>query len=507
MSAIGDYVHLTYTGYVEKQGAKRTPYFDNYGTAFYAKQRRFQNWIQKQNSPIAKTMEKETNKILQLLKRYKSGTVTTSEKQYVEALLSDLWEQLDTKYLTIDKVAAASAGLLQASGFYVGQYTGEKGGKQIIQTEAISNINNQLQKLLNNTLDDVFVHVKNLTQDTLTLKTIEKEIKNTQSNIDNFIAQLQKECKTLNSTDFQQTSQVLNGLFQNLNNTLKNNSTYDNINLEQEINNIAEALNAGLAANQYKGDISEALIAVIGQRLMGVAGSTVEKAIVSGQERSQRGIDTHFFSGDIKWDSALEGKKFKKPFGDFIVSADAVQDKVDVKIELETGRRAYISAKNYNTKTLERGVTNKSASFLTLIQNENDHDFINHYLNLNAVHGNWRSLRASAEQINNLIRQIIVAKLITGYNTITGQNGQTMDEANIFAVFNSDTYTVKYYDMDDVLLSIIKNGRYQDLRIPQYFYNANIKSVSNYEERISRLIKQLNVSVSYTLKEEEYAKK
>lgn len=43
MSAIGDYVHLTYTGYVEKQGAKRTPYFDNYGTAFYAKQRRFQN--------------------------------------------------------------------------------------------------------------------------------------------------------------------------------------------------------------------------------------------------------------------------------------------------------------------------------------------------------------------------------------------------------------------------------------------------------------------------------
>lgn len=509
MSAIGDYVHLTYTGYKNgpNEGSGRPPFFDNYGASFFAKERRFQNWMKKQNSPVAKELEKETNKILSLLKKYKNGSISNKEKEYIDALLVDLWKELDTKYLTIDKYAAASAGLLEARGFIIGKYTGENGSSQTPQKNVINNINKNLQGLLNNTLENIFINAKNLTQDAQVLKDIEKEVKKSKQNIDNFIRNLQTECKTLDVSDFKNTSKILNSMFQNIAQTLKNSNDYNQLNIEEEINGIADALNAGTFANQYKGDISEALIAVIARRMTGIAGSAIEKAVVSGQERSQRGIDTSFFSGDIQWENALEGKRFKQPFGDFIVSADAVQDKVDVKIELSTGRKAYISAKNYSADSLKnRGVTNRSASFLTLIQNENDKDFINHYLNLNSVHGNWQTLRHSAEAINALIKQITIAKLITGYNTITGQQGKTMENANIFTVFNSSNYTVKYYDMDDVLTGLIRNDRYKAIKIPQYFYNANIKNVADYRMRISNLIKRLNVGVSYTLKEEDYTK-
>ena len=115
-------------------------------------------------------------------------------------------------------------------------------------------------------------------------------------------------------------------------------------------------------------------------------------------------------------------------------------------------------------------------------------------------------MRASVEEINNFIRKLTIAKLITGYRTVTGESGGTMAEANVFAVFNSDTYTVKIYNMKDVLNGVFNGGRYQKMVIPSYFYKNNIKT-ANYTTRISNIIKQLNVSVSYTLKEEEYAKK
>ena len=81
-----------------------------------------------------------------------------------------------------------------------------------------------------------------------------------------------------------------------------------------------------------------------------------------------------------------------------------------------------------------------------------------------------------------------------------------MENANIFTVFNSSDYTVKYYDMSDVLAGLIRNNRYQDIKIPQYFYNSNIKNAADYRMRISNLIQRLNVGVSYTLKEEDYTK-
>ena len=94
-------------------------------------------------------------------------------------------------------------------------------------------------------------------------------------------------------------------------------------------------------------------------------------------------------------------------------------------------------------------------------------------MNLNAINGNRRMVKTAAKDINDLVRKITIAKLITGYNTTTGLEGQTMAEANVFAVFNSDTYEVKFYNMKDVLQNIFSAGRYKSMSIPSYFYTEN----------------------------------
>lgn len=518
MSAIGDYIHLTYTGYVKgpELGSGKPPFLESYGAAMINRENHFNQWMQKQESPIIKDLEKETQASLDLLKSFKENKGNTSqveENEMAMALLDDLWNELDTKYMNIDRIAAAASGLLNSSGFGSGRNVGKNGANTFRQQSIVSNINQQIQNVLDTTLLEINNSINQLlTPQEIKINKISQINTKTQANIKNFMSQLQNQFKTLDTSTNKATAAQLNTIFNELKIVIQSNEKLNNnIDIEGLLNTLAFGLSGGMAANQYKGDISEALISVMGERLAGLALSStdaiIKEAVVTGQERSSRGILTGKFSSDVDWTKALAGKKFKQPFGDrFIVSADAVQDKVDIAIEVDGGQSAYISAKNYNTKNLQKGVKNTSASFLTLIQNENQNDLINHYLNLNAVNGKGRqSLKPNMEAINNLIRKITIAKLITGYKTVTGENGQTMKEANVFAVFNSDTYQVKFYNMKDVLEGVFSGGRYKSMYIPSYFYKSNTKT-TDFHTRLNNVIKQLNVAATYTLKEDEYNK-
>lgn len=453
-------------------------------------------------------------KSLKLLKNFKDNKGNTAQVEGDEvtmALLNDLWNELDTKYFTVDRIAAAASGLMNSSGFGSGLNIGKNGANTAAQKATVSNINQQIQNLLDATLSGITNSINQvLNKDTTNAEEISKVVAQTQMNIDNFMNNLNSNFKVLDTSTQKQTLLQLESMFGELKNAIQSDSLLNqSVQIEKIINDLATGLSGGLAANQYKGDIFESLIAVTGQRLAGVAmknfDTTIKNGLVTGQSRSARGIVRANFSSEVDWEKALSAKSFKQPFGDkFIVSADAVQDKVDVVIELNDGNNAYISAKNYNLKSLQKGVKNTSASFLTLIQNENQNNIVNHYLNLNAVTGKGRhSLNAAAAEVNNLMRKIAIAKLITGYNTVTGV-GQTMQAANVFAVLNSDTYEVKLYNMKDVLEGIFSQKRYEKMYIPSYFYKTNIKAPI-FQTRLNNIIKQLNVSVSYTLREEEYA--
>lgn len=195
--------------------------------------------------------------------------------------------------------------------------------------------------------------------------------------------------------------------------------------------------------------------------------------------------------------------------GDYIITTEGnAQDKVDVKINFKDNKDMTISVKNYSPESLARGVTNTSASLLGLLQNENDNDFINHYLNLSGI----KEFRddGNKENIVILIKKIVTAKLITGYNTTTGISGQKMNEANIFAVFNSRGFgkqgaSIKLYSMADVLQGVFRNSRYQNIKVPTSLINAN-QWQPDVNTRLSNVLHQLNISVSYTLSQKDYEK-
>lgn len=514
MSAIGDYVHLTFAGYVKEKGEDRGPFFEYCGSALAIREKHFNQWIDKQFSPIKKELEQELQKNLSLLKSFKDNKGNISmveENEIAMALIEDLWNELEIKYLTVDKIAATSSGLIDSASFFSGTNVGKNGANTFRQQMTVGNINTQIQNLLNNTLDTINKEIFSiLSKDDLETKKINDAVLKTRNKLNSFILNLSQKMKVIDTSSQKNTFNILQKIFKDLQEELeKNEELNTSINLMNKLNKLAYGLTRGITENQFKGDIAEALIAITARRMSGIAlkesNKTISSAMVSGQERSSRGIDTNNFIPGLDWEKIADKESFKRPFGEFIVSADAVQDKVDIKIELEGGEHTYISAKNYSAKSLKDGVTNKSASFLSLIQNENGNNLINHYLNLNAVNGGRATLKRNADAYNNFIRKITIAKLITGYSTIVGLNSQTMSVANVFAVFDSTNYTVNLYDMKDVLNGIFSGNRYQSMYIPQYFFRENV-SASTPQARIGNLLRTINISVAYTLRESEYAK-
>lgn len=514
MSAIGDYVHLTFAGYVKEKGEDRGPFFEYCGSALAIREKHFNQWIDKQFSPIKKELEQELQKNLSLLKSFKDNKGNISiveENEIAMALIEDLWNELEIKYLTVDKIAATSSGLIDSASFFSGTNVGKNGANTFRQQMTVGNINTQIQNLLNNTLDTINKEVFSiLSKDDLEIKKINDAVLKTRNKLNSFILNLSQKMKVIDTSSQKNTFNILQKIFKDLQEELeKNEELNTSINLMNKLNKLAYGLTRGITENQFKGDMAEALIAITARRMSGIAlkesNKTISSAMVSGQERSSRGIDTNNFIPGLDWEKIADKESFKRPFGEFIVSADAVQDKVDIKIELEGGEHTYISAKNYSAKSLKDGVTNKSASFLSLIQNENGNNLINHYLNLNAVNGGRATLKRNADAYNNFIRKITIAKLITGYSTIVGLNSQTMSVANVFAVFDSTNYTVNLYDMKDVLNGIFSGNRYQSMYIPQYFFGDNV-SAPTPQRRIENLLKKINISVAYTLRESEYAK-
>ena len=144
MSAIGDYVHLTFAGDVKEKGQDRGPFFEYCGSALAIREKHFNQWIDKQFSPIKKELEQELQKNLSLLKSFKDnkGNISMVEEDEIAmALIEDLWNELEIKYLTVDKIAATSSGLIDSASFFSGTNVGKNGANTFRQQMTVGNIN------------------------------------------------------------------------------------------------------------------------------------------------------------------------------------------------------------------------------------------------------------------------------------------------------------------------------------------------------------------------------
>lgn len=521
MSAIGDYIHLTYEGYANgpKEGSGKPPFVKGVGAVISSHERIFNQDVNKMKSRIIQQLQEQMNKDLSLLNTFQmanKGKVDYPElNELIEDFLKDLDEELTNKWFQIDLVAAASNGLLSSAGFFAGRAKTKKTrGKDFTayQQAVIQNVNQNIEEILISTVAEIENVLNN---QGLPADKVQRNINSTKGKIQTFIKNLQNNIRTIDPSN--KTAQKrIKQLFDNLSNMVLNAGDKQNADVVAIINTLLAGISMGIEGKgSYKGDMGEAITAVIAKRLAATAGLGIENVMTVGTSgRSQRGILTSNFTKDVNWNEILGEDIGKYEYGDYVLTTSGTQaDKVDIEITLKNNEHASISVKNYSPKSLARGIRNESANLLMLLQNENNDDFINHFLNLSAL----KEYREDKNRIAayNLIRKIVIAKLITGYNTMTSGSGDVMTTANIFAVYNAQGKTlangtkgasVQLYDMKDVLTNIFKNDRYNNLNIPQFFYNANIKQ-NDYTTRITNIMKQLAVKVSYTLKEEDYAKK
>ena len=100
MGAIGDYIHWSYSGYVEKKGHQEEPYFDSAQKIIDNRNDILNRWIKQQGKKTeAKKLEQEMDKILQQLKTFKDKNRISNE-EYQEChkqlkMIKDLFDLND----------------------------------------------------------------------------------------------------------------------------------------------------------------------------------------------------------------------------------------------------------------------------------------------------------------------------------------------------------------------------------------------------------------------------
>jgi hypothetical protein len=170
-----------------------------------------------------------------------------------------------------------------------------------------------------------------------------------------------------------------------------------------------------------------------------------------------------------------------------------------------------ISVKNYSDETMsKKGIHNSVTNVLTLLQNENADDFINHYLNLSSIQENNNYVfkdSFSREAAYKLIRQIIVAKLLTGYNTLSDSGEQTQDTAKLLIRYNDKGTklsngkkgaSVEIYNMRDILKKgLFARNRYNIKGFPEFLL-GNEKQESS-EIRIHQIVSKLAIPVEHSV--------
>lgn len=163
--------------------------------------------------------------------------------------------------------------------------------------------------------------------------------------------------------------------------------------------------------------------------------------------------------------------------GDFAVTMKGTQEKVDVQIHYQ-GTELKISAKNYNKNSKyynsadQRFLTVQTGNLLTAIQNENNNNFINHWINLNTkkidditdTSGDSKSI-ATIALINDTLEKLLVLKGLSGDNTVRFDKQTNsikhMDTANVFAINDSSTGDIRFFEMGSLVQKVLDSHYYK----------------------------------------------
>lgn len=214
-----------------------------------------------------------------------------------------------------------------------------------------------------------------------------------------------------------------------------------------------------------QGELGELSAAFAGAKMQGIGANElkkfIEEAMIGDKNKTSSGYWQADFSSTFVNLAKLgetKGWEHHSDNGGYVKAIMPTQNKIDIQIETPEGKKT-LSVKNYNLKNRSTISAMTGVSFLTLIQNENQDNFINHYFNITAEHpapdDNEVPLMQIRDRIHSLMKQIILINALTGLNiSKTALDGMksNQDVAKYFVINDSSkSGKFKIFTMSELL--------------------------------------------------------
>lgn len=499
MSAIGDYVHWSYGGYVERTGRHAGPYYDGAKKAIDNREKVLQKWIERQGQVgKAKDLKDALDLKLQELKELKEkGNGDASnirDNEIAQKLANDLLEILPKKYIREDMITAIAEGTITGKAYHsaIKNIAGQ-GTKN--QQQAYQAVKTQMENFVNEYSDSIVESLSKISKKKQGIQEVEDFLKNTQQAVTIFLQKVEQLIKGNNTylQEFASFQQEIQKTYKQLYIEFKKQKTSKKMqNVLEQCATLANALSAGIGSSTHIGELGEAITEIAAQLMVNTVAVSVENL---GHELSYRGLNVKNFHSSIKVKDLV---KTKKAIGPYLLSASSEkQDLVDVQITLDTGKKMNLSIKTRKpNKTGSYSVDFAIANVLELLQNENKEDFINHFMNLNAIPGLKNN--SATININNLVKKLILTKMVAGYNREVVQ--QKFLAANYFVIIDNVNYISYVVPMSKFLKYIFANTMYSRIPIPSDLTSANKfrKGDDGITLRINTVLKRMAVPSSTT---------
>ena len=466
MSAIGNYIHYTAKGYEEHGITKK-------GT--------FQTWNSQRNEIIKKAASLRTN-------------LTPSDKEELEEVLNSLLRpaadnsMVEKARKEVEKIMIESfEDKAKEINWDTGNIEWSKKRSDTLTTlHRHRNENGQLEINLKEMLDKV----------NKLMEIIAKQAK-----VESNGKVLSLECKKL-ARLAKQVQDRMDG------NLKKNGWIYGltaskNILTDEQVikylNSLIETYAAHPAINLQKGTAFEAMIAMAPFVAQGMAAEEAAKQI-KGNVKEQVTIEPSNFSSDY---ISING-----PDNNYTIrtSGSVAQGKVDVKL-IWNNKITKISAKNVNLGNPYAQIHILSGSSLMYLIQDMDHDYVNHFLNLQTEHSVLNSKGGYKKVPKNYFgekRKLIMQemKLYLFYKALSGDNYKRK-AVDLFVINDNSKGEVRVYSIEDIVNKVIYNsgalsqisvtdqGNVNIMNLP-LFKNDRVVGDATSQQRITNVLAQVH---------------
>ena len=444
MSAIGNYIHRSLKGYIGEN--TKPPYLWQAKSAYNLKQRQIQAQID--NMKIDTELENAANKLETVLNDFLSQKDFKDEyNNWLEEFNDDFFTTEFPQYITKQflKVAGRSID---------GHQVSTKIGEISMNTKSTS----VLTKSISNKLDLIGRNINLATKKGRIGK--------------NDVAELNKEYNDL--------KKIFDEISKNVKSLNKNKNANFFTQLNTLINKVEFSNEFAYARGQALESFVPFIVNHINNAVLNKIAFTTSKKLGGKDSKSLPGVETENFAEGINLVDIMseQGQRKVTKYPNFVSSIQIpTEDKIDFYLTFK-GDDIGFSAKNYAVSGKNfRGITLvKGQSLLTLLQNENEENFINHYLTLiqpldtsNASDELSTNIDTWRSNYNQLVYQLLLIKALTGYNVLkydinkSSDNIFTTDAAQFLIINDSAANSYKGNNIKVISMQMLINKIFNNI--------------------------------------------